>query len=87
MFGDIGTGELLVIFIIALLVFGPRKLPELGKSLGRAINEFKKASSELRSKIEEEIEHEQIATSTPPPAPAPTHEADEPTDSTHLQVS
>lgn len=67
MFGDIGTGELLVIFVIALLVFGPRKLPELGKSLGRAINEFKKASSELRSKIEEEIESEKTA--LPPAQP------------------
>jgi TatA/E family protein of Tat protein translocase len=66
MFGDIGTGELLVIFVLALLVFGPRKLPELGKSLGRAINEFKKASSELRSRIEEEIETEKAAPPQPP---------------------
>lgn len=73
MFGDIGTGELLVIFVLALLVFGPRKLPELGKSLGRAINEFKKASSELRSRIEEEIETEKTA---PPPAPEEEHPSD-----------
>lgn len=47
--------ELIVIFIIALLVFGPKKLPEVGKSVGKAIREFKKASDELRSKVEEEI--------------------------------
>ncbi|MGB9836744.1 MAG: TatA/E family twin arginine-targeting protein translocase [Candidatus Saccharicenans sp.] len=55
MFGSIGLPELIVIFIIALLVFGPKKLPEVGKSVGKAIREFKKASDELRSKVEEEI--------------------------------
>ena len=46
MFGDLGIGELLIIFAIALLVFGPRKLPELGSSVGQAIREFKKAVTE-----------------------------------------
>jgi len=55
MFGSIGLPELIVIFVIALLVFGPKKLPEVGKSVGKAIREFKKASDELRSKVEEEI--------------------------------
>jgi TatA/E family protein of Tat protein translocase len=81
MFGDIGTGELLVIFVLALLVFGPRKLPELGKSLGRAINEFKKASSDLRSRIEEEIETEKTA---PPPPPA--EDETKPSDAAQEQV-
>jgi len=55
MLGSIGMPELLVIFVIALVVFGPRKLPELGRSLGKAIAEFKRASSELQRTLEEEI--------------------------------
>jgi sec-independent protein translocase protein TatA len=46
MFGSIGMPELIVIFVVALLVFGPSKLPDLGKSLGEAIRGFKKAISE-----------------------------------------
>lgn len=46
MFGSIGMPELIVIFVIALIVFGPSKLPDLGKSLGEAIRGFKKAVTE-----------------------------------------
>jgi sec-independent protein translocase protein TatA len=55
MFGSLGMPELIVIFVIALIVFGPRKLPELGRSLGRGIAEFKKGTHDLHSSIEEEI--------------------------------
>ena len=58
MLGSIGTPELLVIFVIALVVFGPRRLPELGRQLGRTIGEFKRATSDLQSTLEREIDLE-----------------------------
>src|SRR6202140_3060243 len=56
MFGSIGMPELILIFIVALLVFGPKKLPEIGKSLGKGLAEFKRASDELKKSIETETE-------------------------------
>ena len=77
MFGSIGMPELIIIFVIALIIFGPRKLPELGRSLGKSLSEFKRASNELKSTLEEEIRlDEQRATldaakaAAPPPAAA-----------------
>lgn len=55
MFGSLGLPELIVIFVIALIIFGPRKLPELGRSLGRGIAEFKKATNEFQNTLEQEI--------------------------------
>jgi sec-independent protein translocase protein TatA len=76
MFGSIGMPELIIIFVIALIIFGPRKLPELGRSLGKSLAEFKKASNELRNTLEEEIRIEEqkdaAAKAAPPPAPAAT---------------
>ena len=72
MFGSIGMPELIIIFVIALIIFGPRKLPELGRSLGKSLAEFKKASNELRNTLEEEIRiEEQKETSAKQPAPTP----------------
>lgn len=85
--GSIGFPEMLVILVVALIIFGPRKLPELGRSLGRSINEFKRASNELRSTLDDEIRAEERRTAAPaPPAPAAippaTHVA--PTDPSNL---
>jgi TatA/E family protein of Tat protein translocase len=87
MFGSIGMPELIIILVIALIIFGPRKLPELGRSLGKSIGEFKKATNELRSTLDEEIRFEEqrdqravlraeqdtaiAGAATPPAAPPP----------------
>lgn len=65
MFGPIGVPELLIILTIALLVFGPRKLPELGRSLGKSLGEFRRASNELKNTLEEEIELEERSEKRP----------------------
>ena len=57
---NLGFPELVVIFVIALLVFGPRKLPELGRSLGKSLAEFKKATNELKRTWEEEVKTEDV---------------------------
>ena len=61
MLGSIGMPELIIIFVIALIIFGPRKLPELGRSLGKSLNEFKRASNELKNTLDEEIRVEESA--------------------------
>ena len=67
--------DLLVILVIALIVFGPKKLPELAKSLGKAMREFKKASEEMRETFEEEVkkveERSSHSTSEDPAADLP----------------
>ena len=71
MFGSIGMPELIIILLIALIIFGPRKLPELGRSLGRSLKEFKRASNELQNTLDEEIrmEEEKSAERQTPPRP------------------
>lgn len=55
MFGNIGFPELLIILAIALLIFGPKRLPEVSRSIGRAVREFRRTSDEIKDKIEQEI--------------------------------
>ena len=77
MFGPIGMPELIIILTIALIIFGPRKLPELGRSLGKSLGEFKRASNELRNTLDEEIRIEEQRSAErvkEPPRPADTSE-------------
>jgi sec-independent protein translocase protein TatA len=67
---DIGLQEMLVIGVLALLVFGPGKLPELGRMVGRALREFRRASDEFRSTVETNL-HINDPDPIIPPAPAP----------------
>jgi TatA/E family protein of Tat protein translocase len=77
MFGSIGMPELLIILTIALIIFGPRKLPELGRSLGRSLGEFRRASNELRNTLDEEIRMEEIKSERKPDAPRPVPAPDD----------
>jgi sec-independent protein translocase protein TatA len=53
--GTVGVQEMVIIFIVALVLFGPKKLPELGRTIGKAITEFRRASNELKSTFEREM--------------------------------
>ena len=52
---NLGFPEMIFLFLLALIIFGPKKLPEIGRHIGKALNEFKRASNEFRSQIESEI--------------------------------
>jgi TatA/E family protein of Tat protein translocase len=73
MFGTLGGPEIFLILVIALIVFGPRKLPEIGKSVGNMMNEFRRASNEFRRTVEDEVEADRQR-ALPAPVPAPTVE-------------
>lgn len=65
MFGPLGVPELIFILVLALLIFGPRKLPEIGRTLGRGMAEFRKASSELKRSLDAEMIREEMRQSDP----------------------
>ena len=60
MFGTLGGPEILLLLVLALIVFGPRKLPEIGKSMGKMLAEFRRASNDFRRTIEDEVEAEKM---------------------------
>jgi sec-independent protein translocase protein TatA len=53
---SLGFGELLVILVLALIIFGPRRLPEMGRTIGRSLREFRRAASEIRSELEVDVD-------------------------------
>jgi Tat protein translocase TatB subunit len=83
--GSLGVPELIAIFVVALLVFGPRKLPQIGRTIGRALGEFRRASNEFKRTIEDEVAADEIreverdlrqARSGAAPEPAATDDTD-----------
>lgn len=60
MIGPLGMQEMLIIMVVALIVFGPRKLPQIGKTLGKSLAEFRRTSTELRNTLEREVEMEEF---------------------------
>lgn len=65
MFGPLGVPEILFLLVLALLIFGPRKLPEIGRTLGRGLSEFRKASNELRRTLNAEAIEQELRESDP----------------------
>jgi TatA/E family protein of Tat protein translocase len=77
--GNLGMPELMMIMFLALLLFGPKKLPEIGKQVGKALGEFKRASNDLKRSIEDEMEKANISADlkgiTDPPREEPKVDA------------
>ena len=75
--GNLGMPELMMIMLLALLLFGPKKLPEIGKQVGKALGEFKRASNDLKRSIQDEMDKAQAgldSISNDPPKPEPKPE-------------
>lgn len=78
MFPSLGMPELLIIGVVALIVFGPRKLPELGRSLGKSLQEFRRATNELKHTLDEEISIEERKAAERPKPPAELPQSTDP---------
>ena len=65
MFGSLGIQELLLIFAVVLIIFGPRRIPEIGRTLGKALAEFRKATDDLKGTIEREVRLEELKSIAP----------------------
>ena len=65
MFGSLGFPELIFIFLLALVIFGPRKLPEIGRTVGKGLAEFRKASTDLKRSLNAEMIEEEMRQSDP----------------------
>jgi TatA/E family protein of Tat protein translocase len=78
--GNLGMPELILILALALLLFGPQKLPEIGKQVGKALGEFKRTSNDLKRTIEDEMDRatKETPSDEPPPSSAPAGTAPAP---------
>ena len=74
--GSLGMPEILMILVVALIIFGPRKLPELGKTLGQSLAHFRKASEDFKRQWEDEVDLEKRRLDAPPQA-EPIHETEQ----------
>ena len=80
--GSLGMPEILMILVIALIIFGPRKLPELGKTLGQSLAQFRKASEDFKRQWEDEVEIEKRRLDAPPNPPVEPPDHTEPVSAT-----
>jgi TatA/E family protein of Tat protein translocase len=87
MFGSLGGPELLLILLLALLVFGPRKLPEIGRTVGRSLAEFRRASTEFKMNLQREVEVDQARGARDDLVGAGREIAGEATDAARLAVA
>ena len=76
MLPQLGPMEILVIFVVALLVIGPRKLPEAGRQVGRALSEFRRWSSDVQNDLRDALEVDELRPDYVPPTPTPAAEAE-----------
>jgi len=80
--------ETIFLFVLALIVFGPKKLPEIARQIGKALNEFRRASNEFKAQIEQEIAHLEVEKQTIlPPSPVPEGTASRSLNSAPVEVS
>ena len=75
---NIGPTELIVILVLALIVFGPKRLPEIGRSIGRSLREFRRASDEIRGEIERDLDDDDLPTTRSEPKTTPSPRTESP---------
>lgn len=77
MFGSVSFNEILLILVVALLIFGPQRLPQIGRTIGRALGEFRRASTDLKRTMEAEMAavDEAVAAPTAEEAPKPASQS------------
>ncbi|MDH3745390.1 MAG: twin-arginine translocase TatA/TatE family subunit [Acidobacteriota bacterium] len=71
MIGSIGLPEILFVLVLALLVFGPKRLPQMGRTLGKALGEFRRATSDLKRTVDNELRADLLSPDDPPPSSPP----------------